>query len=96
MQATSGRRYQVIDDFYDGFSYWLTEVAYDKGPPTRQKPSRAAIALQKIRCPNPIWPLPKKQSSIGGRHDGWRRDDGNGRHARQDPFGAVWGTTARQ
>jgi len=38
MQGDPGRRYQVIDDFYDGFSYWLTEVAYDKGPPTRQNP----------------------------------------------------------
>src|SRR5262249_51253125 len=35
MQGDPGRRYRVIDDFYDGLSYWLTQLAYEDEPPVR-------------------------------------------------------------
>src|SRR5712691_1902399 len=33
MQGEPGRRYRVVDDFYDGLSYWLTQLAYKDKPP---------------------------------------------------------------
>ena len=48
-----GRRYAVIDDFYDDLVYTLTHLAYDeKAPfaPILQRPSGAARA---IRSPEP-------------------------------------------
>src|SRR5713101_4065300 len=45
MQGEAGRRYPVIDDFYDGLSYWLTQFAYEKRPPMRARPLAAPILL---------------------------------------------------
>jgi FtsP/CotA-like multicopper oxidase with cupredoxin domain len=50
MQGEPGRRYRVIDDFYQGLSYWLTRLAYDEGPPVRAHPFAAPLAL----TPNPL------------------------------------------
>src|SRR6266540_2548041 len=35
MQGEPGRSYRVIDDFYEGLSYWLTKLAYAEAPPVR-------------------------------------------------------------
>src|SRR5207237_1530357 len=33
MQGEPGRRYRVVDDFYDNLSYWLTQLEYDDTRP---------------------------------------------------------------
>ena len=53
MQGEPGRRYRVIDDFYDGLSYWLTQLAYDEGPPLRPHPLDAALSLPRNPLPEP-------------------------------------------
>jgi FtsP/CotA-like multicopper oxidase with cupredoxin domain len=45
MQGEAGQRYRVIDDFYDGLSYWLTQLAYDARPPLRDHPLAASLRL---------------------------------------------------
>jgi FtsP/CotA-like multicopper oxidase with cupredoxin domain len=47
MQGEPGRRYQVIDDFYEGLSYWLTQLAYEDEPPVRAHPLEGSLALPK-------------------------------------------------
>src|SRR6266446_5501130 len=53
MQGKPGRRYRVIDDFYDGLSYWLTQLAYDDSPPLRPHPRGAELALPRNPVPEP-------------------------------------------
>ena len=53
MQGEPGRRYRVIDDFYDGLSYGLTQLAYEEGPPVRAHPLDAALALPRNPLPEP-------------------------------------------
>lgn len=62
MQGEPGRRYRVIDDFYEGLSYWLTLLAYDQGPPVRPHPLEASLSL-------PRNPLLEPDLSAAGRHD---------------------------
>jgi FtsP/CotA-like multicopper oxidase with cupredoxin domain len=38
MQGQPGRSYRVVDDFYDGLSYWLTQLAYEDRRPVRPHP----------------------------------------------------------
>ena len=52
MQGEPGRHYRVIDDFYEGLSYWLTELAYDAKPPVRARPD-AVISLPRNPVPEP-------------------------------------------
>jgi FtsP/CotA-like multicopper oxidase with cupredoxin domain len=53
MQGKPGRRYRVVDDFYDGLAYWLTELVYDKRPPVRSHPLDASLALPRNPVPEP-------------------------------------------
>ena len=53
MQGKPGRRYRVIDDFYNGLSYWLTQLAYDEGPPVRTHPLDAPLSLPRNPVPEP-------------------------------------------
>ena len=62
MQGEPGRRYRVVDDFYDGLSYWLTELAYDEKPPLRAHPLEAPLAL-------PSNPLPEPNLATAERHE---------------------------
>lgn len=62
MQGEPGRRYRVIDDFYDRLSYWLTELAYDDNPPLRAHPLDAALSL-------PCNPLPVPDLATAERHE---------------------------
>jgi FtsP/CotA-like multicopper oxidase with cupredoxin domain len=62
MQGEPGRRYRVVDDFYDGLSYWLTQLAYDKRPPIRAHPLDAPISL-------PRNPQPKPDLASAERHE---------------------------
>jgi FtsP/CotA-like multicopper oxidase with cupredoxin domain len=62
MQGEPGRRYRVIDDFYDGLSYTLTQFAYDEGPPVRAHPLGDPLVL-------PRNPLPEPDVAHAERHD---------------------------
>ena len=61
MQGEPGRRYRVVDDFYDGLSYWLTQLAYEDKPPVRAHPLEGSPAL-------PRNPLPEPDLATAGRH----------------------------
>ena len=62
MQGDPGRHYRVIDDFYDGLAYWLTELVYDTAPPLRAHPLDAPLAL-------PRNPLLEPDLMSAERHD---------------------------
>src|SRR5258706_516542 len=59
--AMSGRHYRVVDDFYDGLSYWLTQLAYEDKPPLRAHPLEGSLALARN-------PLPEPDLAAAGRH----------------------------
>jgi len=53
MQGEPGRRYRVIDDFYDGLSYWVTQLAYDEKAPLRAHPPDTPFSLPRNPLPEP-------------------------------------------
>ncbi len=53
LQGEPGRRYRVIDDFYDGLSYWVTQLAYDEKAPMRAHPPDAPLRLLRNPLPEP-------------------------------------------
>jgi FtsP/CotA-like multicopper oxidase with cupredoxin domain len=53
MQGEPGRRYRVVDDFYDDLSYQLTQLAYDERPPVRAHPLDSPVALARDPLPEP-------------------------------------------
>ena len=53
MQGEPGKRYEVIDDFYDRLAYTLTTLAYDAGSPVRVHPLDAPMALPRNPLPKP-------------------------------------------
>jgi FtsP/CotA-like multicopper oxidase with cupredoxin domain len=53
MQGEPARRYPVVDDFYDGVSYTLTQLAYDTGAPVRAHPLDAPPSLLRNPVPEP-------------------------------------------
>jgi FtsP/CotA-like multicopper oxidase with cupredoxin domain len=53
MQGEPGRRYAVIDDFYDDLAYTLTSFAYDEQPPIRVRPPGAPLSLPRNPVPEP-------------------------------------------
>lgn len=50
MQGEPGRRYRVVDDFYDDLAYTLVQLAYDEKPLVRSAPLGAVASL----APNPV------------------------------------------
>jgi FtsP/CotA-like multicopper oxidase with cupredoxin domain len=62
MQGEPGRRYRVVDEFYQDLSYWLTQLTYDEAPPIRPHPLDAARAL-------PRNPLPEPDLASAERHE---------------------------
>lgn len=50
MQGEPGRRYRVVDDFYDDLAYTLVQLAYDEKPSARSAPLGAVASL----APNPV------------------------------------------
>ncbi len=54
--------HRPVVDFYDGLSYWLTQLAYDKRPPMRAHPLAAPISL-------PRNPLPEPDLASAERHE---------------------------
>jgi FtsP/CotA-like multicopper oxidase with cupredoxin domain len=62
MLGAPGRHYAVIDDFYNGLSYRLTEIAYDEQPSLRTQGSDAQIVL-------PRNPLTEPDLAAAERHE---------------------------
>jgi len=62
MQGDPGRRYRVIDDFYDKLSYWLTEFSYEDKPPVRPHPLDVPFSL-------PRNPLAEPDLASAERHE---------------------------
>lgn len=62
MQGNPGSRHAVIDDFYDGLAYTLTNLAYDKVSPLRTHPLDASVGL-------PRNPLPEPALANAARHE---------------------------
>ncbi|QFI68682.1 multicopper oxidase family protein [Sinorhizobium alkalisoli] len=53
LEGEPERRYDVIDDFYDGLSYRLTQIAYDERPPIRAHAFDGPVALTHNPLPEP-------------------------------------------
>lgn len=53
MLGQPGRRYRVVDDFYEGLSYWLTKLAYDDKPPLRAHSLDPPPTLPRNPVPEP-------------------------------------------
>jgi FtsP/CotA-like multicopper oxidase with cupredoxin domain len=62
MQGEPGRRYRVVDEFYDDLSYTLTQLAYEQGEPARARPLDAPLSLSRN-------PLPEPDLANAERHD---------------------------
>ncbi len=62
MSGEPGRRYRVVDDFYDGLTYWLTQLAYDEVPAVRGRAHDPPLAL-------PRNPLPEPDLATAERHE---------------------------
>ena len=62
MVGEPGRRYRVVDDFYDRLAYILVELAYDERPAERSVPLGDVAALP----PNP---LPQPDLASAERHE---------------------------
>ncbi|HEX5326231.1 MAG TPA: multicopper oxidase family protein [Acetobacteraceae bacterium] len=62
MIGEPGRRYRVIDDFYDGLAYTLVQFAYDEKPAERSARLGEVAALS----PNPV---PKPDLASAERHE---------------------------
>ena len=63
MVGEPGKRYAVIDEFYDGLAYTLTSLAYDAQPPVRVEP-RESLALPPNPLPEPDLVNANKQEII--------------------------------
>jgi FtsP/CotA-like multicopper oxidase with cupredoxin domain len=61
MQGEPGRRYRVIDDFYEGLSYWFTQLAYEDKPLLRAHPLERSLSLS-------LNPLPEPDLTAAERH----------------------------
>lgn len=62
MQGDPGKSYRVVDDFYDGLSYPLTQLAYDAAPPLRENPLDTPVTLARN-------PLPEPDIAAAERHE---------------------------
>ena len=62
MIGEAGRRYAVVDEFYEGLEYRLLDLVYSSRPPLRRRPLGDAFRLS----PNP---LPEPDLSTAQRHE---------------------------
>jgi FtsP/CotA-like multicopper oxidase with cupredoxin domain len=62
MTGEPGRRYRVVDDFYDGLTYWLTQLAYDEAPSIPGRRHDVPLAL-------PANPVPEPHLATAERHE---------------------------
>jgi len=95
MQGEPGKRYAVIDDFYDGLSYTLTNLAYDAGPPLRAHPLDRPLDLPRNPLPEPDLANAIRQEIVmqGGMMGGGKLSGMGGMMGMATPGmdgGAVW------
>jgi FtsP/CotA-like multicopper oxidase with cupredoxin domain len=95
MQGDPGKRYAVIDDFYDGLAYTLTNLAYDVGPPLRTHPLDATLALPRNPLPEPDLVNAERQEIVlqGGMMGGGKLSGMGGMMGMATPGmdgGAAW------
>ncbi|TIS53327.1 multicopper oxidase family protein [Mesorhizobium sp.] len=64
MQGDPGKRYAVIDEFYDGLAYTLTSLAYDAGSPLRAHPLDAPLRLPANPLPSPDLAKAERQEIV--------------------------------
>lgn len=64
MQGDPGKRYAVIDDYYDGLAYTLTTLAYDNAPPLRAHPLHAPVVLPRNPLPEPDLARAERQEIV--------------------------------
>lgn len=64
MQCEPGKRYAVIDDFYDGLAYTLATLAYDNAPPLRAHPLDAPVGLPRNPLPQPDLARAERQEIV--------------------------------
>jgi FtsP/CotA-like multicopper oxidase with cupredoxin domain len=53
MRGEPGQRYKVVDDFYEGLSYWLTQLAYESRPPLHAHSFDPPLVLPRNPLPEP-------------------------------------------
>src|SRR5437016_339086 len=64
MEGEPGSRHRVVDDFYEGLAYTLSEFVYDTGPPLRAHPLDAPRALPRNPLPEPDLAAAKRQELV--------------------------------
>lgn len=95
MHGEPGRRYRVIDDFYDGLSYVVTRLAYVPKPSIRKQPLEAPMRLARNPLSEPKIANAERHELIlqGGMMGGMMRG-GRGRGMMQGMMGmgdgALW------
>lgn len=53
LEGEPGKRYAVVDDYYEGLSYTLTNLAYDERAPLRDRPLEVPLTLPRNPLPEP-------------------------------------------
>jgi FtsP/CotA-like multicopper oxidase with cupredoxin domain len=78
MQGEPGNRYSVVDDFYDGHSYVLTNLLYGNEALLRRQPLDSALDLPRNRLPQPDLAAAERHELTleGGMMGGMRRGMG--------------------
>ncbi len=64
LQGEPGKRYAVIDDFYDGLAYELTSFAYGSQAPLRKNPPDAPLLLPRNPLPEPDLPNAERHEMV--------------------------------
>jgi FtsP/CotA-like multicopper oxidase with cupredoxin domain len=95
MQGDPGKRYAVIDDFYDGLAYTLTHLAYESGAPLRANALDASVVLPRNPLPEPDIASAERREIVlqGGMMGGGRLSGMGGMMGMATPGmngGAVW------
>ncbi|MCI1272053.1 MAG: multicopper oxidase family protein [Sphingobium sp.] len=78
MQGEPGRRYSVVDDFYDGHSYVLTNLVYGNKTFLNRRPFEATLELPRNSLPDPDLAAAERHELTleGGMMGGMRRGMG--------------------
>ena len=95
MQGDPGKRYAVVDDFYDGLAYTLATLAYDAGPPLRAHPLDTPLALPRNPLAGPDLANAQRQEIVlqGGMMGGGKLNGMGGMMGMATPGmggGAAW------
>lgn len=64
LNGEPGKHYAVVDDYYEGLSYTLTNLVYDDRPPLRDQPLDIALALPRNPLPEPDLAAAQRQEIV--------------------------------